>query len=100
MVFSFAAAGFTVGLMVGLTGVGGGALMTPLLIFIFGVVPTTAVGTDLFFAALTKVFGVLAHGRHGTIDWQVFRRLSTGSIPAALVTVAALQRLPVEIGRA
>lgn len=95
MDFSFAAAGFTVGLVVGLTGVGGGALMTPLLIFIFGVAPKTAIGTDLFFAALTKVFGVLVHGRHGTIDWQVFRRLSSGSVPAALVTVAVLQWLPV-----
>ena len=84
-----------VGFVVGLTGVGGGALMKPLLIFIFGVAPKTAIGTDLFFAALTKVFGVLVHGRHGTIDWQVFRRLSSGSVPAALVTVAVLQWLPV-----
>jgi hypothetical protein len=72
---------------VGLTGVGGGALMTPILVLLFGTAPAVAVGTDLWFAALTKaVGGALHHGR-GTVDWQVLRRLWTGSLPAALLTL-------------
>jgi uncharacterized membrane protein YfcA len=82
--------GFGVGIIVGLTGIGGGALMTPLLVLVFGVAPHTAVGTDLLFACITKVFGVLVHGRRGTVDWQVVRRLATGSLPAALATVLLL----------
>jgi uncharacterized membrane protein YfcA len=82
--------GFGVGVIVGLTGIGGGALMTPVLVLIFGVAPQTAVGTDLFFACITKVFGVLVHGRRGTVDWQVVRRLASGSLPAALATVLFL----------
>lgn len=79
-------AGFVVGLMVGLTGIGGGALMTPILVLVFGTVPKAAVGTDLFFAAITKLAGVAMHARQGTIDWQVCRRLAAGSLPAALLT--------------
>lgn len=82
--------GFGVGVIVGLTGIGGGALMTPVLVLIFGVAPQTAVGTDLLFACITKVFGVLVHGRRGTVDWQVVRRLASGSLPAALATVLFL----------
>ena len=82
--------GFGVGVIVGLTGIGGGALMTPVLVLIFGVAPQTAVGTDLLFACITKVFGVLVHGRRGTVDWQVVRRLASGSLPAALTTVLLL----------
>ncbi|HUF94171.1 MAG TPA: sulfite exporter TauE/SafE family protein, partial [Candidatus Limnocylindria bacterium] len=81
------AAGFGVGVIVGLTGIGGGALMTPLLVLVFGVAPHTAVGTDLVFACVTKVFGVVAHGRRGTVDWLVVRRLATGSLPAAAITM-------------
>jgi len=77
----YAIAGFTVGTLVGVTGVGGGSLMTPILIVLFGVSPTTAVGTDLLFAAATKTVGSLVHGFNRTIDWQIVRRLAIGSIP-------------------
>ena len=83
-------AGFVVGLIVGLTGVGGGALMTPLLIFGFGVKPHLAVGTDLLFAAITKATGSLELARSRLIDWPVVGLLSAGSIPAALITVYLL----------
>lgn len=76
-------AGFLVGLLVGFTGVGGGALMTPLLILLFGVAPQTAIGTDLLFASITKGVGGWVHGAAGTIDWLVLRRLALGSLPAA-----------------
>jgi uncharacterized membrane protein YfcA len=85
--------GFAVGAVVGMTGIGGGALMTPLLVLVFGVAPQTAVGTDLLFASATKVFGVLVHGSRGTVDWSVVRRLAMGSLPAALLTVAVLALL-------
>ncbi len=80
-------AGFGVGLLVGLTGVGGGSLMTPLMILLFGVAPSTAVGTDLWFAAITKIVGGWVHGRKGTIDWQILRRMFYGSIPASVLTL-------------
>lgn len=86
-------AGLFVGLLVGMTGVGGGALMTPLLVLLFGVVPATAVGTDLWFAAITKMAGGVVHSRSGTVDWEVFKRLCTGSLPAAVVTLVALNVL-------
>ena len=85
-----AMAGLLVGLLVGLTGVGGGSLMTPLLVLMFGVAPQTAVGTDLLFAAVTKSVGVGVHHRRDTIDWKIFRRLATGSVPAAILTLIAL----------
>jgi uncharacterized protein len=85
------AAGFGVGLLVGLTGVGGGALMTPLLVLLFGVAPATAVGTDLWFAAITKLAGSAIHNRLGGVDWGVARRLWVGSLPAALLTLAWLR---------
>ncbi|MFM7817066.1 MAG: sulfite exporter TauE/SafE family protein, partial [Verrucomicrobiota bacterium] len=81
-------AGLFVGTVVGATGVGGGALMTPILMLVFGVAPQTAVGTDLLYAALTKVFGTIVHHRHGTVDWPVVRRLAFGSLPAAAATLA------------
>ncbi len=80
-------AGFGVGVIVGLTGVGGGALMAPIMVLIFGVAPATAVGTDLWFSAITKIFGGLIHGRKGTIDWQILRRMFSGSLPAAVLTL-------------
>ena len=80
-------AGLVVGLAVGMTGVGGGSLMTPILVMLFGFAPSTAVGTDLWFAAITKIFGGAFHNRQGTVDWQVWRRLSLGSVPAAIVTL-------------
>lgn len=85
-----AAAGLLVGFLVGLTGVGGGSLMTPLLVLMFGVAPATAVGTDLLYAAVTKITGSAVHGWRDTVDWKIVRRLATGSIPAALLTLATL----------
>jgi len=82
--------GFAVGLIVGITGIGGGSLMTPVLVLIFGVAPQTAVGTDLLFACITKVFGAYVHGQKGTVDWEIVRRLCYGSLPAAALTVGLL----------
>lgn len=85
--------GFLVGLMVGVTGVGGGSLMTPLLVLVFGVAPVTAVGTDLLFASLTKAGGAWAHARRGNIDWRVVGWLAAGSVPASAVTLVLLHFL-------
>src|SRR5271167_912741 len=81
--------GLLVGLIVGLTGVGGGSLMTPLLLA-FGVHPTTAVGTDLLYAAVTKSVGTTVHHAGNTVDWKIVRRLATGSVPATVLTLIAL----------
>ena len=83
----FIAAGFLVGLIVGLTGVGGGALMTPLLLLVFGVAPVTAIGTDLWFAAITKLAASKVHHSKGLIDWGVLKRLWLGSLPASIITI-------------
>lgn len=83
-------AGLFVGAVVGATGVGGGAVMTPLLVLLLGVVPHTAIGTDLLYASATKVFGVGVHGFQGRVDWQIVRRLALGSLPAATATLAWL----------
>lgn len=85
-------AGLLVGLLVGMTGVGGGALMMPILVLLFGMAPAVAVGTDLWFAALTKLVGGGMHQRHGSVDWQVLRRLWAGSLPAAVATLVWLQQ--------
>jgi uncharacterized membrane protein YfcA len=85
--------GFAVGFLVGMTGVGGGSLMTPLLILLFHVHPATAVGTDLLYASITKTGGSLVHAFNRTIDWRVVLRLATGSLPAALLTLLALHFL-------
>jgi uncharacterized membrane protein YfcA len=84
-------AGFLTGFLVGLTGVGGGALMTPVLLLLFGVAPTTAVGTDLWFAALTKIAAAGMHRNTGLIDWQVVKRLWCGSLPATAVTIVLMK---------
>jgi uncharacterized membrane protein YfcA len=86
----YSLSGFAVGLLVGMTGVGGGSLMTPLLILLFGIHPATAVGTDLLYAAATKTGGSLVHGWAHSIDWRVVRRLATGSLPATILTLAVL----------
>ena len=86
--------GFAVGAIVGLTGVGGGSLMTPLLVLLFGIHPATAVGTDLLYAAITKSGGTIVHGRKGHIDWQIVGRLAAGSIPASAITILILSQLP------
>ncbi|MES1927700.1 putative permease [Salinisphaera dokdonensis CL-ES53] len=84
---AFSIAGLVVGLAVGVTGVGGGSLMTPLLILIFGFAPSAAVGTDLLYAAGTKGFGTWLHGRQQTVDWRVVGLMSAGSLPAAVITI-------------
>ena len=84
-------AGFFVGTIVGLTGVGGGSLMTPLLIFLFGVKPYMAVGTDLLFAAFTKMGGTVSFARQRLVPWRVVGLLSAGSIPASLATIGVLR---------
>ncbi len=83
----FAASGLLGGFLVGLTGVGGGSLMTPLLIMAFHVPPPIAVGTDLLYAALTKAGGVWAYHRRGQVNWAVTRNLLLGSLPASLATL-------------
>ena len=88
--FAFIFAGFFVGFVVGLTGVGGGSLMTPILIFLFGVKPYLAVGTDLLFASFTKMGGTLSLARQNLVPWRVVAHLSAGSIPAALITLYVL----------
>src|SRR5687767_4413537 len=80
-------AGLLTGIVVGATGIGGGSLMTPILVFLLGVAPATAVGTDLIFATLTKVAAVGFHRSRDTIDWLIVRRLACGSIPAAVATM-------------
>jgi hypothetical protein len=89
----YVASGFGVGLLVGMTGVGGGSLMTPLLILLFGVHPTTAVGTDLLYAAATKTGGSLVHGLARSVHWPAVVRLASGSIPASIVTLLVLWQL-------
>lgn len=93
MDFAYTIAGFSVGAIVGLTGVGGGSLMTPLLVLLFGIHPSVAVGTDLLYAAITKAGGTLAHGLKGTVDWTITRRLAYGSLPASIVTLVLVGRL-------
>lgn len=88
--------GVLVGGLVGFTGVGGGSLMTPLLILLFGIHPATAVGTDLIYAAVTKTGGSIVHGYNKTVDWRLVGRLATGSIPATLATIAVLYWLKVD----
>ncbi len=83
----YAASGLCVGFIVGLTGVGGGSLMTPLLILLFGVHPVTAVGTDLLYAAVTKSAGTLVHGFNKLVDWRIVGQLALGSVPAAALTL-------------
>jgi uncharacterized membrane protein YfcA len=89
----FALSGLVVGLLVGFTGVGGGSLMTPLLVLAFGVHPATAVGTDLLYAGLTKVSGGAMHAYNGAVDWKITRRLAYGSVPASILSLLALAHL-------
>ena len=86
--------GFVVGAIVGLTGMGGGSLMTPLLILLFGVHPLTAVGTDLLYAAVTKTAGTAIHSKKGNVDWGVAGLLAAGSVPATVLTIWVLSRVP------
>jgi uncharacterized membrane protein YfcA len=98
----FVASGFAVGLLVGMTGVGGGSLMTPLLTLLFGVSPSVAVGTDLAFASLTKGVGTFTHRLRGTVHWDIVRRLCLGALPAAILASFGLKHfgtLNQEIGQ-
>jgi uncharacterized membrane protein YfcA len=88
--------GFLVGFIVGITGVGGGSLMTPLLVLLFGISPATAVGTDLLYAALTKIGGSWVHNKRGTVDWKVVKLLALGSLPAAVLSLVALKLLALD----
>jgi uncharacterized protein len=89
----YVTSGFGVGLLVGMTGVGGGSLMTPLLILLFGIHPSTAVGTDLLYAAATKTGGSVVHSWARSIHWPAVIRLASGSIPASILTLILLWQL-------
>jgi hypothetical protein len=95
MDYAHGLAGLLVGTLVGMTGVGGGSLMAPILVLLLGVAPTTAVGTDLWFAAITKSVGGAVHQRLGDPDWQIVRRLALGSIPASILTLLLLTQLDI-----
>jgi uncharacterized protein len=96
----YVTSGFGVGLLVGMTGVGGGSLMTPLLILLFGIHPSTAVGTDLLYAAATKTGGSVVHGWARSIHWPAVLRLAGGSIPASILTLIVLWQLHLDTGAA
>ncbi len=94
MEFGYIFAGFAVGLLVGITGVGGGSLMTPLLVFLFGFKAAVAVGTDLLYAAITKTGGVFVHhNTHKSVDWRVVSWMSLGSLPSAVTTIFVIRHL-------
>jgi hypothetical protein len=86
----YSLAGFVVGALVGLTGVGGGSLMTPVLVLLFGFHPATAVGTDLLYASLTKSVGTVVHNKRATVDWKIVGGLALGSVPASIVTLSVM----------
>jgi uncharacterized membrane protein YfcA len=90
MTLTYVVSGFAVGLLVGLTGVGGGSLMTPLLTLMFGINPAVAVGTDLAFASITKTAGTFAHRIKNNVHWDIVKLLCIGAIPAALMATLAL----------
>ena len=91
MTLTYVVSGFAVGMLVGLTGVGGGSLMTPLLTLLFGINPTVAVGTDLAFASITKGAGTIAHRVRNTVHWDIVARLCVGALPAAVLATIALK---------
>jgi uncharacterized membrane protein YfcA len=93
MDFTYSISGFVVGFIVGLTGVGGGSLMTPILVLLFGIKPVVAVGTDLLYAAITKCGGIWVHHRQGTIRWKIVGLLCLGSLPASGMTLLVLNSL-------
>ena len=86
----YSLSGLVVGALVGFTGVGGGSLMTPLLVLAFGIHPATAVGTDLLYAGLTKIGGSAVHSFNRAVDWRIVGRLAAGSVPAAALTLILL----------
>ncbi len=100
MEYGYIVAGFVVGVLVGLTGVGGGSLMTPILLLFFHIKPAVAIGTDLLFASMTKSVGIFAHGKLGNIDWKIVQLLALGSVPASIATVLYLRTLNIESNEA
>ena len=90
---AYALSGLVVGILIGLTGVGGGSLMTPLLVLVFRFHPATAIGTDLLFAGTTKIAGTFVHGLAGTVEWRVVGLLAAGSIPGTAATLLVLYRM-------
>lgn len=93
MDFAYSITGFIVGFIVGMTGVGGGSLMTPILVLVFGIKPAVAVGTDLLYAAITKSGGILVHNKKGSINWRIVGLLSLGSLPASVISIYLLKYL-------
>jgi uncharacterized membrane protein YfcA len=93
MDYGYIIAGFVVGWLVGLTGVGGGSLMTPILLLFFNVKAAVAVGTDLLYASITKSVGIFAHGKLGNIDWRIVGTLALGSVPTSFVTTLFMGEL-------
>jgi uncharacterized membrane protein YfcA len=94
----YSLSGFFVGLLVGQAGMGGGALMTPLLILLFGVHPATAVGTDLLYASATKTIGTLVHGLNQTVQWRIVTLLAMGSVPTTALTLLVISKLDLSGG--
>jgi len=94
----YSLSGFVVGVLIGMTGMGGGSLMTPALILLFGIHPAMAVGTDLLYACITKVAGTLFHGFARRIDWGIVARLACGSVPATALTLLVLSRTDLNSG--
>jgi uncharacterized protein len=99
MTWIYALSGLGVGFIVGMTGVGGGSLMTPLLVLMMGIHPAVAVGTDLLYAGLTKAVGAAVHARHNSVHWRIAGLLALGSLPATLVTVQLLRTLAIDSDR-
>jgi uncharacterized protein len=93
MDLAYSLCGFLVGALVGFTGIGGGSVMTPLFILLFGVHPLAAVGTDLLYAAVTKALGAKVHASRGNVEWGLVGLLALGSVPATLVTIFFMTRL-------
>lgn len=93
MELAYSFAGLVVGFIVGLTGIGGGALMTPILIVVFGIPPIIAVSTDLLYAAITKCGGMISYARKKLVEWKIVAMLLAGSIPGSLITISYLQGL-------
>jgi uncharacterized membrane protein YfcA len=96
MSLAFTFSGFVVGAIVGMTGVGGGSLMTPLLVLMFGIAPNTAIATDLLYASITKSGGMFAHAKRGGVDWRMVGLLAAGSVPASLFTMLMLHRFDLQ----
>ena len=94
MDWTYSFCGFVVGALIGLTGMGGGSLMTALLILVFGIHPMSAVGTDLLYAAITKSAGTAVHSKLGQIDWRIVRLLATGSVPTTVLAIYGLSLAP------